>query len=338
MGEARLILASGSPRRRKLLEDAGYRFDVIVTDAVEISRAEDPAGTVAANALAKNDACRAKSQGAAILSADTVVWKDGRLLGKPRGKEEARRMLEFLSGEEHTVFTGVAYWQPGLCEPQVCIEASQVHFKKLAAEDIERYIELVKPYDRAGAYDLSDYGEIVVEKVTGSYTNVIGLPMEAVEALVGKLESEGGSGNGLAGGESEDGGYPTLRQAAVKAAGQAYAPYSNYRVGAALLTGDGRIYTGCNVENASFGLTNCAERSAVFKAIGDGMREFKAIAIAGGQDAPAYPCGACRQVLSEFCSPEMPVICCTLDGTLREVSTLGALLPKTFGNNNVKGM
>ena len=119
--------------------------------------------------------------------------------------------------------------------------------------------------------------------------------------------------------------------AAVRAAALAYAPYSKYRVGAALLAADGRVFTGCNVENASFGLTNCAERTALFKAVSEGAREFRAIAIAGGADAPAYPCGACRQALSEFCPPEMPVVCCTLDGGTVERFTLGALLPKNFG-------
>jgi len=95
----------------------------------------------------------------------------------------------------------------------------------------------------------------------------------------------------------------------LSAAANAYAPYSRFRVGAALLTEDGKVVTGVNVENRSFGLTNCAERSAVFAAVSSGIRKFSAIAIATpDSDYPVGPCGACRQVLSEFMSAETPVI------------------------------
>ena len=121
-----------------------------------------------------------------------------------------------------------------------------------------------------------------------------------------------------------------LCESAVAAAAAAYAPYSGFSVGAALLADDGTVFTGCNVENGSYGLTMCAERTAVFKAVSEGRRRFSAIAIAGGRDTPAYPCGACRQVLAEFCPPETPVICLTLDATRIERLTLGELLPHTF--------
>lgn len=121
-----------------------------------------------------------------------------------------------------------------------------------------------------------------------------------------------------------------LCRIAAEAAQSAYARYSGYRVGAALLDDDGRVFTGCNVENGSYGLTNCAERTAVFKAVSEGARGFSAIAIAGGTEKPAYPCGACRQVLSEFCGPEFPVVCATLDLSRIERFTLGSLLPQSF--------
>ena len=94
---------------------------------------------------------------------------------------------------------------------------------------------------------------------------------------------------------------------------RAYAPYSHYQVGAALLSKSGKIYTGCNIENASFGATNCAERTAFFKAVSEGERAFTAIAIAGGAQGKepvdyAYPCGLCRQVMLEFCEPDFQVI------------------------------
>jgi cytidine deaminase len=98
---------------------------------------------------------------------------------------------------------------------------------------------------------------------------------------------------------------------------RAYAPYSRFPVGAALLTASGRVYLGCNVENASFGLTLCAERNAVFKAVSDGEREFVAIAITAGERKPSSPCGACRQVLHEF-APDLSVCWRDGKGTLQE--------------------
>ncbi len=122
----------------------------------------------------------------------------------------------------------------------------------------------------------------------------------------------------------------SLASAAIEAAQRAYAPYSKFKVGAALLAEDGRVFTGCNVENASYGLTNCAERTAVFKAVSEGATRFAAIAIAGGVGDVAMPCGACRQVLAEFCPPEAPVRCVSLDGAITKDFTVGELLPGAF--------
>ena len=107
----------------------------------------------------------------------------------------------------------------------------------------------------------------------------------------------------------------------------AYAPYSNFKVGAAILTEDGEVYTGVNVENASFGLTVCAERVAVFKAISEGKRSFKAIAIVADTEDPVPPCGACRQVLAEF--GDMDVIMANLKGDVK-IARLKDLLPHSF--------
>lgn len=324
--ENKFVLASSSPRRKRLLSEAGYEFEVVSPDAEEIGVDSDPSGSVARNSLAKNAAARTMRPGSAVLSADTVVWKCGRLLGKPANVLEATEMLAFLSGSEHTVFTGVAVSSPYLEKPLVRVEASQVKFRTLSPEAIAAYIEHVEPFDRAGAYDLSDYGEIVVESVTGSYTNVVGLPMESTRQMLGEVGVWPGTQTACAANFDED----MLCKTAAAAAKNAYAPYSNFPVGAALLASNGRIYTGCNIENASFGLSNCAERTAMFKALSDGARRFSAIAVAGGSKCPAYPCGACRQVLAEFCGGDMPVLCCTLDGTLVETMALASLLPRSF--------
>ena len=121
-----------------------------------------------------------------------------------------------------------------------------------------------------------------------------------------------------------------LVKVARDAAATAYCPYSAYPVGAALLAADGRVFTGCNVENISYGLSNCAERTALFKAVSEGCRAFAALAVAGGTERAAAPCGACRQVMAEFCAPDMPVFYARLKGGRVTVSTVGDLLPHAF--------
>jgi len=117
-----------------------------------------------------------------------------------------------------------------------------------------------------------------------------------------------------------------LVAAAREAAGRSYSPYSHFRVGAALLCEDGSIISGTNVENRSFGLTNCAERSAIFTAVGAGKHRFRAAAVCGlDAGSPLPPCGACRQVLTEFCDPTMPVLMSDRKTTIEK--TLGDLLP-----------
>lgn len=129
-----------------------------------------------------------------------------------------------------------------------------------------------------------------------------------------------------------------LCRLAVEAMNTAYAPYSGYRVGAALLSADGRVFTGCNIENASFTPTVCAERTAVFKAVSEGVRTFAMLAVAGGKDGKISgvfpPCGVCRQVLREFCSPDFPVLMVSGEDTFT-TCTLSELLPLSFGADHL---
>lgn len=124
--------------------------------------------------------------------------------------------------------------------------------------------------------------------------------------------------------------FQALIDAATAARERAYAPYSHFAVGAALLGASGRIYQGCNVENVSYGLTSCAERNAVFHAIAAGERAFSAVAVVTGAPIPTPPCGACRQVLVEFAAGgEIDVVLATIDGQMR-VTRLSTLLPDSF--------
>ncbi|MER1986109.1 MAG: cytidine deaminase [Solibacillus sp.] len=115
----------------------------------------------------------------------------------------------------------------------------------------------------------------------------------------------------------------------------AYVPYSKFKVGAALLAKNGTVYEGCNIENASYGLANCAERTAIFKAVSEGMKEFSAIAIVADTPGPCSPCGACRQVIAEFCAPDMPVYLTNLNGDVQE-TTVSELLPGAFTTEDME--
>ena len=129
-----------------------------------------------------------------------------------------------------------------------------------------------------------------------------------------------------------------LARKAKEAMKHSYSPYSGYRVGAALLCKDGSVYTGCNVENASFGATNCAERTAFFKAVSEGKREFVSIAICGGKDGVLAgefpPCGVCRQVMREFCSDDFEIYLVT-ESDIRAY-TLSELLPVSFQPDTIR--
>lgn len=173
-----LILASGSPRRAKILRERGVEFTVVKSDAPEVSYPHDPERTVKENALAKGAAVgRARTPAApqGILSADTIVWFDGKIYGKPKDLEEAKGYLRELSGNVHTVFTGVAY------NGEVKVARSDVKFRKLSDAMIAEYVARVKPTDRAGAYDIDESGDLIVESYTGGYENIMGLPVEPLK-------------------------------------------------------------------------------------------------------------------------------------------------------------
>ncbi|MEE0107277.1 MAG: cytidine deaminase [Lachnospiraceae bacterium] len=130
-----------------------------------------------------------------------------------------------------------------------------------------------------------------------------------------------------------------LIETAIAQLDYSYTPYSNFKVGAALLTKNGDIYTGCNIENAAYTPTNCAERTAFFKAVSEGVRDFQAICIVGGKDGVlteyAAPCGVCRQVMMEFCNPKTFQIILAIDKERYDIYTLEELLPQGFGPSNL---
>jgi cytidine deaminase len=126
----------------------------------------------------------------------------------------------------------------------------------------------------------------------------------------------------------------TLLDQAIEARKKAYTPYSNFQVGAAVLTKDNHVFQGCNIENASYGLTNCAERTAIFKAVSEGKKEIEAIVVVGDTEGPISPCGACRQVMAEFCDGNTKIILTNLKGD-RVETTINELLPGFFSSKDL---
>ena len=177
-----MILASKSPRRAKILSAMGIDFTVEPTDAAEVSIPRAPKRTVLVNAARKLKACREKHPQEEIVAADTIVWFNGRIYGKPRDLDEAKKFLRELSGQTHSVFTGVAHCMPGQKLHAETVE-SKVKFKSLTEETIEEYVNKIKPVDRAGAYDVDESGDLIIESYSGSYENIMGLPTEYLASI-----------------------------------------------------------------------------------------------------------------------------------------------------------
>ncbi len=179
-GEQPLILASASARRQRLLTEMGLVFSVDVPDVEEVHYPDDLHRSVHENAAAKCAWCRGRHPTARILAADTGIEFKGRTIMKPRTCDEAAEFLRMFSGHTHTVMTGVAFSVPG-GPLRLHVESSQVTFCDLTDETIAEYIRRVNPMDRAGAYDINECGDMIVASYTGSYTNIVGLPVEIVE-------------------------------------------------------------------------------------------------------------------------------------------------------------
>ncbi|HEY4989414.1 MAG TPA: nucleoside triphosphate pyrophosphatase [Opitutaceae bacterium] len=181
----RLILASASPRRRELLAQLGIPFEVVVADVTEHEEpTTDPRVMVAHNAALKADWVASRNPDALVLGADTTVFLDGLAINKPRDLEESRSMLRRLAGREHTVYTGVALrrWDTGLRIDEGV--SSQVAFKPFGDAAIEEYIRLVNTLDKAGGYSVQEHTDLIIAGYTGSFSNIMGLPMEATKQIL----------------------------------------------------------------------------------------------------------------------------------------------------------
>lgn len=173
---SKIILASASPRRKELMELAGYDFEAICADIVEVVPEEAmPQEAVMSLALQKAQAVAAEHKEAVVIGSDTVVVLDGKILGKPHSEQEACEMLRSLSGRTHKVFTGVAI----VCGGKVknFFDETDVEFYSLGDDEIKKYVATGEPTDKAGAYGIQGKGSVLVKRINGDFFSVMGLPI-----------------------------------------------------------------------------------------------------------------------------------------------------------------
>lgn len=181
----KIVLASGSPRRRRFLEELGLEFTVAIADVDETVRSgESPSAFVSRLAQEKAAAITGEHSGSLIIGADTVVVKDGKILGKPADRENALEMLTMLTGQTHEVWTGFAIIRGGAVVVSREVR-TEVTFTSAVRDVLVAYVASGEPLDKAGAYGIQGLGGVLVERIAGSYSNVVGLPMaELVEELL----------------------------------------------------------------------------------------------------------------------------------------------------------
>lgn len=189
----RIILASQSPRRQSLLAGAGLNFEMIPSPAEELHGVTlSPSALCEENARRKAKAVAVNETDAVVIGADTLVFLDREPLGKPRDFEEARAMLTALSGRAHQVITGVCVITP-LGEETLLHDLTEVIFKKLTTDEIDRYLQHTTPLDKAGAYGIQDHGEWIIDHFVGSYDTVMGLPVAPILETLRQIGLRGGA-------------------------------------------------------------------------------------------------------------------------------------------------
>ncbi|MFA7637190.1 MAG: Maf family protein [Monoglobales bacterium] len=172
-----IILASASPRRKEILQNLGVKFRIVTSDAEEITDDGLPPNLIVQQlAMLKGTDVAKKVKNVLVISADTIVWDDGEVLGKPENIENAKEMLKKLSGKTHEVYTGVCVTDSKSGKSISDFEVTKVKFRNLSKEEIDRYVNTYEPMDKAGAYGIQGKGCLLVESIKGDYLNVVGLP------------------------------------------------------------------------------------------------------------------------------------------------------------------
>lgn len=184
----RFVLASGSPRRIEMLKNLKVDFEVIPSDFNEVITEGSPYDLVCEFALHKaKDVEKKVDADKIIIAADTIVYKDGMILGKPKSKDDAFEMLSKLSGSCHKVITGLCLIDRKTGKICKDYEETKVFFKQLSRDEIERYINTGEPLDKAGAYGIQGFGGLFVKKIEGCYFNVVGLPIHKLYLILGRM-------------------------------------------------------------------------------------------------------------------------------------------------------
>jgi len=183
-----IILASASPRRERLLRELGLRFIVVCPDGIEeLAGGAAPDVVAMQNAQRKARAIAGRHPHAMVIGADTIVVLDGKIFGKPRDRDDARRMLGQLAGRRHEVITGVCLVHRSLDTELVFADTTRVWMRRLEPAQIAEYHNKIDPLDKAGAYAIQEHGEGIVVRIEGSYNNVIGFPTERLQATLERL-------------------------------------------------------------------------------------------------------------------------------------------------------
>lgn len=186
---SRLILASSSPRRKALLKQIGLDFEVIPSRAPETWDPETaPAAVARGLALRKAEDVARRISSGLVIGADTLVLLEGSILGKPASREEAVQTLEALSGKSHDVITGLAVMEVESRRVIIGEESTRVYFREIPGDEIEAYVDTGEPMDKAGAYGIQEKGVLFVRRIEGCYTNVVGLPIPKLAAILSELK------------------------------------------------------------------------------------------------------------------------------------------------------
>ncbi|MCH4886650.1 septum formation protein Maf [Acidaminobacter sp. JC074] len=183
----KIILASGSPRRKEILEAVGAKFEIVTSDIEEVVRqGESPETVVAALAFEKAiDVAEKMEEGALVIAADTIVYKD-KIMGKPKDEADAFSMLQSLRNDKHTVLTGFCVMEVGTLNKIVHVVETTVYTKDYSDEKIKAYIASGEVFGKAGAYAIQGLGGLLIDRIEGDYLNVVGLPVSALEVVLEK--------------------------------------------------------------------------------------------------------------------------------------------------------
>jgi len=188
MKKLKIVLASGSPRRQQMMKLLKVPYDIVISNYEEKNSEDDsPAATVKKHAKNKVADVIERANKGVIVGADTIVYLDGKILGKPKNINDAHRMLKKIQGRVHVVYTGMALYDTSTKKWIVDYIKTKVSIRKLSEKEITRYFELINPLDKAGAYAIQEAGSLIVDKITGCYYNVLGFPVSKLEDMLQSL-------------------------------------------------------------------------------------------------------------------------------------------------------